>query len=263
MNYDSLKALAAQIFYLRNASEEMTDYGQFAVQWPEELQGLRKLGAGCYGAAYELPDGRVLKLGKIIDGTSLWISEAAKHFAATGKPMRHAPKVWAFDTIEYAEKNARQVFITTEPNLQAAVYAYICGFGYGELPSKWIRVADTTKVGWWAVMEKVQSERDRADLAGESWENIPYGVQGHVLRWADMREAEYGDELEDDMHVGNWGRTIENGRIVVFDPFAGSCTSELRSTYVAPDKVPSAVKKIPPHRLIQHAGPTKGRWARG
>lgn len=268
MNYDSTKALAAQIFYLRNSAEEASPGSgyfpvNFPVKWPTEVQGAHLLGAGCYGAAYELPDGRVLKLGKGIDGTSVWISEAAKHFAATGKPMRHAPKVWAFDTIEYAEKTAKQVFITAEPSREAYVCRCISGHGYCELPSKWIRVADTTQVGWWAVMEKVESERKRAEAAYEDWGYLPAVIRHQVMRWAEDRRNQFGEYLNDDMHGGNWGRSVETRRIVVFDPFSGNCKPTLTSTYIDPVQASLKRKEVPPHRMIQHAGPTKGRWARG
>lgn len=222
MNYDSTKALAAQIFYLRNQADEMS------IRWPTEVQGVRLLGSGAYGAAYALPDGRVLKLGKDIDGTSVWISEAAKHFAATGKPMRHAPRVWAFDTIEYADH----------------VYAI-------------------THAGWWAVMEKVESELNRATSANAYCAGLCNRIRLQVLDWAERYNAEFRESLEEDMHAGNWGRSVETGRIVVFDPFAGDCETTPTSTYIDPGQVALKRKAMPPHRTIQHAGPTKGRWARG
>lgn len=178
----------------------------------ESRHSLKRLGSGDFGTAYLTKCGKVLKIGQSGDPTGAWIEEACRHFLTWGKPLRYAPKVYAFQV------------------------------------SGW---------DWWAIMEYIKPEKDRT---GKSpWAAVvPPHVCDALLDWA----GEHGIEGEEDFnfpdcHGGNWGRA-KDGRIVVFDPFAG---------YHGPDvdDVPARLPKVPKPHIIAalNKGPMVGRWCRG
>ena len=80
---------------------------------PEGRLGIQRLGGGCFGHAYKLRDGTVLKVGYCIDGTALWIMHAAKVYRDTGKPAKYAPRVYAFKVTESGRWWARMEWVTT------------------------------------------------------------------------------------------------------------------------------------------------------
>ncbi len=80
---------------------------------PEDRLGIQRLGEGCFGHAYKLRDGTVLKVGRCVDGTALWIMHAAKVYRDTGKPAKYAPRVYAFEVLESGRWWARMEWVTS------------------------------------------------------------------------------------------------------------------------------------------------------
>lgn len=176
----------------------------------EARKSLKRLGSGSFGSAYLTKCGNVLKIGPSGDPTGAWIEAACRHFLTWGKPLRYAPKVYAFQT--------------------------------------------TPNGGWWAIMEYVKPEYDRTGWRGPA----PAHVCEALLDWAEGRGIEKEEYIDlPDCHGANWGRA-KDGRIVVFDPFAG---------YYGPAiyDVPARLPKVPKPHIIAalNKGPTVGRWARG
>ncbi len=73
---------------------------------------LEYLGGGCFGAAYRLPCGRVLKVSDTFDGTAVWLMHAAKALLATGKAPMYAPEVYAFEVQESGRWWAVMEYVT-------------------------------------------------------------------------------------------------------------------------------------------------------
>lgn len=173
--------------------------------------GAKYLGDGCFGSAYLLPCGRVLKVGDTVDGTALWLEHAARMFTATGRAPLYAPEVYEFGTTS-------------------------CG-------------------GYWCVMEFVTTAM--ASTRGYLWDcAAPGRMQAHLEAWGDSigLARHVGSYNYPDMHGNNWGHT-KSGRSVTFDPFAGEQQHGLREVPPIPPKMR--------HRIVRHAGPSAGRWARG
>lgn len=180
----------------------------------ESSQSLKGLGAGSFGSAYLTTCGKVLKIGGFGDPTGAWIEDACRHFLTWGKPLRYAPKVYAFQTAPER----------------------------GE---------------WWAIMEYIEPEAARTDKA--PWEAAaPVHVCEALLDWAEERglQEEEGYCFPD-CHGGNWGRA-KDGRIVMFDPFAGLYGPDVYD-------VPARLPKVPKPHIIAalNKGPMVGRWGRG
>lgn len=249
MNLHDARALVAQIFDLYDPT------GLSDARW-QAPYGVTLLGEGYFGAAFELPDGRVLKVGASVDGTSAWISAAAQHFAKNGKPMRHAPIVWAFGESAFLKKTDRLVHIHLSSGYDR-IHTPHDGQWYSA-PTKWIYGEPETVVGWWAIMEKVETaySRDYDEDADMEYPALDWRIRDEVYAW----KVRAGLDCEDDMHSKNWGYT-KAGRVVVFDPFYGNVPTGMPETFspMAP-RAPAQAKRIPPHRLVQHAGPP---WAAG
>lgn len=179
---------------------------------PADESGAELLGSGCFGSAYKLRDGTVLKCGYTVDGTALWIGHAAKVFRDTGKPAQYAPRVYGFEITEGGR--------------------------------------------WWARMEWVIPALESAGSydAGA----CSNAMRSYLRRWGYAKGIveHVGEYRYPDAHAGNWGHT-RDGREVCFDPFAGE------QPYEKLELVLRASRPLPKNRSVTHAGPSRGRWARG
>lgn len=220
MNQADIRALVARMLDSFDDTGVGRDSGRFD-PWDDHA-GLRKLGSGAYGTAFLLPDGRVLKLSMAMDGTALWISEAAQHFALTGHPAEFAPKVWAFDTMKFMRKKAELLGFDEDGNtVPRKLWRY----------DTTLRNCYTAPVEcevWYAVMEFV-TPADDEETEDEYLADLADQMLNHAVAWMAARsahESEWGG-ISEDLHAGNWGYT-EDGRMVMFDPFCdGDTTSSL------------------------------------
>lgn len=201
MDMQALRELVVKIL----ETEAMSNRSTRRDKWSEGTT-LQCLGAGCYGAAFLMQDGRVLKIGKsidgtsrwIFDGTSRWICDAAKHMRDTGKPGDCMPEVYLYGLQQWDQPSAR-------------------GFGKDRYYVK------TLGTAWFAIMERVTVACTKwPDEIEDAFYAAKHKCEQAAARWAVFHNIDAGW----DVHSGNFGHT-RKGRVVVFDPF---CHSEDVST---------------------------------
>ena len=176
------------------------DYEAMYHGWPlpGQIPGVvERLGAGSFGVAYLLEDGRVLKVALGLDATCSWISAAAQQCINHGRPGRAQPFVWEFRTC-VREHTVRRRELARHQSWSRMPDGSIL-----REPAEYKLAPVVYQKAWWfAVLEKVDAYCE-VDVAEENY----------IVQWGRERGI-----ISDDVYSKNCG-IAEDGRFVCFDPF--------------------------------------------
>lgn len=189
----------------------------------QRTYGLDFLGGGCYGRAYRMANGRVLKIGlSVRDGSMGFIAHVAAYCAKHGKPPAYCPYVYEFKR---------------EADYWWAVMEYCEPVQAAALRKEGLAANDPKYI--FSSFMPTYTPEDQRRMHSALWE------QFGPLMWDAYGKVMDEDDVGWDTHAGNVGITTD-GRLVCYDPL-GSCT-----------KLATVPRRIQPK--AQH-GPRRGRWA--